>query len=80
MEHLPWGGATFPERRISEAGRLMLLGLLEQLSERQLEALFDGSRVTSYDQVTGESRRADAWVRVFRDRVDQIRKGGPCPS
>lgn len=80
MEHLPWGGATFPERRISEAGRLMLLGLLEQLSDQQLEALFDGSRVTSYDQVTGEARRADAWVRVFRDRVDQIRKGGPCPS
>lgn len=80
MEHLPWGGATFPERRIGEAGRLMLLGLLEQLSDGQLEALFDGSRVTSYDQVTGDARRADAWVRVFRDRVDQIRKGGPCPS
>jgi hypothetical protein len=80
MEHLPWHGATFPERQISEEGRQMLLGLLEQLRDEQLRALFEGSRVTSHDQLTGEARRADAWVRTFKDRVDQIRKGGPCPS
>ena len=80
MEHLPWQGGTFPEGRISEGGRLMLLGLLEQLRDEQLQALFEGARVTSSDQVTGEARQVGAWVRVFKDRVDQIRKGGPCPS
>jgi hypothetical protein len=80
MEHLPWQGATFPERRIGEEGRLMLLGLLEQLGDGQLRDLFEGARVTAHEQFTGEARRADAWVRAFRDRVDQIRSGGPCPS
>jgi hypothetical protein len=80
MAHLPWGGATFPERKISEEGRLMLLGLLEQLSDQQLRDLFEGSRVTSHDQFSAEARRADAWVRVFRDKVRQIREGGPCPK
>ncbi|HJR57776.1 MAG TPA: hypothetical protein VJ813_00185 [Vicinamibacterales bacterium] len=80
MEHLPWGGGTFPEGRISDAGRRFLLGLLEQLSDRQLADLFDGSRVTWHDQFSAEARRADAWVRVFKDKVRQIRDGGPCPS
>ena len=80
MEHLPWQGATFPERQISNEGRLMLLGLLEQLSRTQLRALFDGARVTRVDQLTAEARRPEAWVRVFLDRVEQIRTAGPCPS
>jgi hypothetical protein len=80
MEHMPWKGATFPERRISEGGRLLLLGLLEQLSDRQLRALFDSARVTSFDQFSGDARRAEAWVDAFRTRVEQIRGGGPCPS
>jgi hypothetical protein len=80
MEHLPWQGATFPERRISEDGRLMLLGLLDQLSSAQLRALFEGARVTSLDHFTGEARQPEAWVRAFNERIDQIRKGGPCAS
>lgn len=80
MEHLPWQGATFPERRISDEGRLMLLGLLEQLRTAQLRALFEGARVTRFDQFTGDARDPEAWVRVFADRVDQIRKAGPCAS
>jgi hypothetical protein len=80
MEHLPWEGATFPERQISEGGRQLLLGLLEQLRDDQLRALFEGARVPSFDQISGEARRVEAWVDAFNDRVDQIRKGGPCPS
>jgi hypothetical protein len=78
MKHLPWGGGTFPDRQISEGGRRLLLGLLEQLSDQQLRDLFEGSRVTSHDQVSADARRADAWVRAFKDRVTQIRDGGPC--
>jgi hypothetical protein len=78
MKHLPWGGGTFPDRQISEGGRLLLLGLLEQLSDQQLRDLFEGSRMTSHDQFSAEARRADAWVRVFKDKVRQIRDGGPC--
>jgi len=78
MKSLPWNGATFPDRRISEDGRLFLLGLLEQLSDQQLRDLFEGSRMTSFDQISGEGRNPDAWARVFKDKVRQIREAGPC--
>jgi hypothetical protein len=80
MEQMPWGGGTFPEWRISEAGRRMLLGLLDQLTDAQLRDLFTASRVITHDQFSSESRRADSWVRVFKDRIEQIRAAGPCPS
>jgi hypothetical protein len=80
MERLPWQGATFPERSISEQGRLFLLGLLEQLSEAQLETLFSASRVTAFDAIGAESRHASAWAAAFLDKVRQIREAGPCQS
>ena len=80
MKHLPWGGGTFPDRQISEGGRQLLLGLLEQLSDRQLRDLFEGSRVTAHDQVSAEARNPEVWVKAFKDKVRQIRAGGPCPG
>ena len=80
MESLPWGGGTFPERRISEAGRRMLLELLGQLSDQQVRDLFEGSRVTAHEQLGADARRADAWLSAFKDRVAQIRGAGPCSS
>jgi hypothetical protein len=80
MRTLPYAGATFPDVQISEAGRLMLLQLLEQLSPSQLRALFVASRMTTFDQVAAESRNPDAWVHAFEDKVRQIRAGGPCPT
>ena len=80
MEHMPWGGGTFPEHRISEAGRRHLLGLLEQLSDAQLRALFDGSGMTAHDQVSAESRSAEPWIAAFKEKVKQIRDAAPCPS
>jgi hypothetical protein len=79
MKSLPFRGATFPERRISEEGRLLLLGWLEQLSDQQMRDLFKGSRMTHFDQVTAAARNADVWVEAFREKVQQIREGGPCP-
>jgi len=80
MKRLPWNGATFPDARISEEGRLKMLGLLEQLSDQQLRDLFSSSRVTAYDQISAAGRDAGEWVRVFKDKVAQIRQTGPCPS
>ena len=79
MEHMPWGGGTFPEVRISEAGRQLLTELLEQLSVSQLRRLFDGARVTTHDQVRAAGRSADAWISTFLDKVEQIKTAGPCP-
>jgi len=78
MKHLPWGGGTFPDARISEGGRRFLLDLLEQLSDAQLRDLFESSRITSHEQLSAEARDPGAWVRAFRSKVDQIRAAGPC--
>jgi hypothetical protein len=80
MKTLPYNGATFPDWKISEEGRRLILSLLEQLTDQQLRDLFEGSRITSLDQVPAEGRRAETWVRVFKDKVQQIRDGGPCPQ
>jgi hypothetical protein len=80
MKQLPYAGATFPDAQISEEGRTFVLDLLNQLSQQQLEELFDGARITSYDAVSGESRSARAWARAFQEKVRQIREAGPCVS
>jgi hypothetical protein len=80
MKTLPWGGSTFPDRRISEGGRQLLLGLLEQLSDAQLNDLFLTSRISDHNQVSAEARDPGAWVAVFRQKVRQIRNAGPCPG
>jgi hypothetical protein len=80
MHALPYEGATFPDVSVSEAGRVMILGLLEQLSRQQLRQLFTASRITSFDGIDGEAHNPDAWARVFEDKVRQIRTGGPCPN
>jgi hypothetical protein len=78
MKHLPWNGSTFPDHQISEGGRRLLLGLLEQLTDAQLTALFESSGITSFDQVSVDGRDAKAWVAAFQDKVKQIRDAGPC--
>jgi hypothetical protein len=80
MRSLPYGGATFPDRQISEEGRLKLLALLEQLSAAQLEELFTTSGMTDFDALSVESRNPRAWVQAFRDKVQEVRGAGPCPT
>jgi hypothetical protein len=80
MKHLPYNGATYPDLQISDEGRRQLLGLLEQLSERQLRELFEESRVTTLDTVSAEGRDARAWATAFLDKVRQVRDAGPCPA
>jgi hypothetical protein len=80
MKTLPWGGGTFPDTQVSEEGRRLLLGLLEQISTAQLEALFTKSRVIAFDGLSAEARSATAWIKAFQDKVRQLREGGPCPG
>ena len=80
MEHLPWGGGTFPEVSISEDGRRFLLGLLEQLSPVQMEALFAGARVQQHEGIGAESRQPNAWAAALQKKIQEIRQAGPCPG
>ena len=81
MKTLPYEGATFRDRRISEAGRLMLLGLLEQLSTAQLNDLFTASRMRRCTiRSLAEARSRGGVGEGFEDKVRQIREGGPCPQ
>jgi hypothetical protein len=80
MSTLPYSGATFPDQRISEAGRVLLASLLEQLSTRQLEDLFTASGMVDYDGIAAESRAAAEWAKVFREKVRAVREGPPCPQ
>ena len=80
MRTLPFHGATFPDDQISEEGRRKLLGLLDQLSPDQIRELFVRSGVTSFDAVAADARNPDAWVSVFRQKLEEIRAAGPCPA
>jgi hypothetical protein len=80
MRTLPYAGATFIDVRISDAGRLLLAGLLEQLSTPQLADLFTASGMIQYDAIDATARGVDGWVGVFRDKVRAIRSGGACPQ
>jgi hypothetical protein len=82
MDALPYHGATFQPVKISEAGRKHLAGLLAQLTDQQLEALFRGAR---FDQSTGmfggvSASPINEWVSAFKTRVKLISDGPSCPQ
>jgi hypothetical protein len=80
MRTLPYGGATFADVQISDAGRRFIAGLLDQLSISQLEDLFTASAMIHYDAIDGHARAAAGWVDVFREKVREIRDGARCPQ
>ena len=82
MDALPYHGATFQPVKISEAGRQHLAGLLSQLTDAQLDALFRSAR---FDQSTGmfggvKATPIEEWVKSFKSRVKQITDGPSCPQ
>ena len=79
MKSLPFAGATFADRQISEEGRQFALKLLRQLTRSQLETLFTAAGVTSFDHVIAEAHTPSAWTDTFLAKVDQIASAGPCP-
>ena len=79
MRHLPYGGSSFPDVEISEAGRAFLADRLTKLSRQQIRDLFDGARVSQSPQEHPSNQQADEWVSVFMDKVHEIADRSPCP-
>ena len=80
MSKLPYGGATFTDRQISEEGRQFALKLLRRLSREQMDTLFDAAGVSSFNHILAEAHTPRAWTDVFLEKVDQIASAGPCPA
>ena len=78
MRSLPYQGATFPDARISDAGRLLLARSLAALSQDQVEDLFRDARFPEFQSGTDDGHDLDVWVSAFRHRVEQIATGVPC--
>jgi hypothetical protein len=76
---LGYGDQTFPDIRISEAGRRFLGDRLAQLTRAQIRALFTGANIARFESAEPESRNPDAWVTAFQDRVRQITDRPACP-
>ncbi len=62
MKTFPYGGGTFPDARISEAGRLELADRLRQLSPSRIRSIFEYARFSDVDE----------WVAAFERRVAEI--------
>jgi hypothetical protein len=80
MRHVPYGGSTFPDTAISEAGRQLIAHELLALTERQVLSLFTAARFPDFDGGKGNQGDARAWTQAFLDKVRQIAVGEPCPS
>jgi hypothetical protein len=78
MKPLPYRGATFPDARISEAGRAQLAHVLAGVSRDQIEAVFTEARFPEFQSGTADQRDLQAWISAFDHRVDQIVNRGPC--
>ena len=79
MKPLPYEGATFPDARISEAGRAQLAQALSALSADQIKRLFADARFPEYQSATDDDRDLEAWTSAFRHRVNQIASTS-CPA
>lgn len=63
---------TLENPLISDAGRRFLLGLLQQLSDRQLRDLFTVARFPQRASAAGAPADVDAWVEAFKGKVREI--------
>jgi len=79
MRHLPWGGATFPDAQISEAGRAHLARRLMAITNDDVRALFQAARFPEHYSATDDAKDLEAWTAAFRDRVEQI-ASATCPT
>ena len=80
MSSLPFGGATFRDRDISEAGRRLLSDQLRQLRREQVKDLFVVSGFTEYALSSEAGRDVESWVAAFEDKVRQIADRPACPE
>jgi hypothetical protein len=79
MKGMPFNGATFDDRQISEEGRQFALELLRQLTPGQLNTLFKASGMTTYPHVVAAAHEPQSWTDAFLAKVKEIESAGPCP-
>jgi hypothetical protein len=80
MHDLPFEGATFPDARISEEGRLQLARALAALSPGTIRNWLKEARVPAFYSATDDARDVEVWLAAFRERIDQIVSAGPCET
>ena len=80
MRQFPYGGGTFPDTQISEAGRQLLARQLSALTERHLVALFTGARFPEFNGRGSQKATRSAWAAALLDKVRQIADAGPCAA
>lgn len=80
MRELPYGGGTFQDAQISEAGRRLIAEQLSAVSETQLVALFAGAHFPEFHGGRGTGADPRRWAEVLLAKVRQIADAGPCPS
>jgi hypothetical protein len=56
------------------------LRLLQPITPRQLNTLFEASGFSRFPHVVAAARDPQSWTDVFRAKVDQIASAGPCPA
>jgi hypothetical protein len=69
LETMPYEGGRFEPITITEEGRALIAGKLQQLSEAQIRSLFVGARFPDAGDVDGD---VTPWVRTFQEKVQQI--------
>ena len=80
MRSLPWGGGTFQDVQISEAGRRDIADRLAVITDDELRDLFTAARFPEYQTATDDEQDVREWTAAFRGRARQIREAGPCPE
>ena len=79
MKDMPYDGGTLRDTEISEAGRALAARQLGALSTPQLTDLFETAGFGTFRGWNLRAWPVSEWVRVFREKVDEIRSAGPCP-
>jgi hypothetical protein len=80
MRSLPWGGSTFEDVQISEAGRRDVAARLAAIGDNELRDLFEAARFPEYQTATDDEQDLREWMAAFRDKARQIAEAGPCPE
>lgn len=80
MRQFPYGGSTFHDAQISEAGRQLIVQQLSALRQSQLVGLFTAARFPEFHGGGGTEADPRAWAAALLDKVHQIASAGPCPT
>lgn len=80
MRTLPYGGSTFPDTVISEAGRAFLAERLAAIGRPEVLALLSGARLDRYRPERGRAAPLEEWADVMLTKIRAITERPACPS